>query len=186
VPTKYGWIVSYPEGLILGWGTDIGAFCYLQAEAGIEIGRYVQLGGGCKIYSVSTIDNKRGTVILGENCKIGSNSVIMPNTIIGENSVVGALSFQATRYGLAYLRRRSGVLRMQIPYFRPPYANYSEIEPKIQEIVDSRVYTKGGYMSLLEARLSHYLGVDHAITCASGTSALWIAMKALCHTYHPG
>lgn len=97
VPTKYGWIVSYPEGLILGWGTDIGAFCYLQAEAGIEIGRYVQLGGGCKIYSVSTIDNKRGTVILGENCKIGSNSVIMPNTIIGENSVVGALSF--VRYG---------------------------------------------------------------------------------------
>jgi NDP-sugar pyrophosphorylase family protein len=84
VPTKYGWIVSYPEGLILGWGTDIGAFCYLQAEAGIEIGRYVQLGGGCKIYSVSTIDNKRGTVILGENCKIGSNSVIMPNDNRGE------------------------------------------------------------------------------------------------------
>jgi dTDP-4-amino-4,6-dideoxygalactose transaminase len=68
---------------------------------------------------------------------------------------------------------------MQIPYFRPPYANYSEIEPKIQEIVDSRVYTKGAYRSLLEARLSHYLGVDHAITCASGTSALYIAMRVM-------
>lgn len=93
VPTKYGWIVSHPEGLILGWGSDIGAFCYLQAEAGIDIGRHVQLGSGCRVYSVSTIDNKRGTVILGENCKIGSNSVIMPNTTIGENSWIGALSF---------------------------------------------------------------------------------------------
>ena len=93
VPTQYGWTVSHPEGLILGWGTDIGAFCYLQAEAGIEIGRHVQLGAGCRIFSVSTIDNKRGTVILGENCKIGANSVILPGTTVGENSVVGALSF---------------------------------------------------------------------------------------------
>ena len=93
VPTKYGWIVSHPEGLILGFGADIGAFCYLQAEAGIDIGKYVQFGGGCKVYSVSTIDNKRGAVILGENCKIGANSVILPGTIVGENSVVGALSF---------------------------------------------------------------------------------------------
>jgi dTDP-4-amino-4,6-dideoxygalactose transaminase len=34
-------------------------------------------------------------------------------------------------------------------------------------------------MSLLEARLSHYLGVDHAVTCASGSAALWIAMRVL-------
>jgi dTDP-4-amino-4,6-dideoxygalactose transaminase len=68
---------------------------------------------------------------------------------------------------------------MQIPYFRPPYINYSAIEPKIREIVDSRVYTKGAYRSLLEARLSHYLGVDHVITCASGTAALWIAMRVM-------
>ena len=93
VPTKYGWIVAHPESLILGFGTDIGAFCYLQAEAGIDIGRHVQLGSGCRIYSVSSIDNKRGTVTLGDNCKIGANSVIMPGTIVGENSMIGALSF---------------------------------------------------------------------------------------------
>lgn len=69
--------------------------------------------------------------------------------------------------------------QIQIPYFRPPYANYHEIEPKILDIVDSRIYTKGAYKSLLEARLSHYLGVDHVITCASGTAALYIAMRMM-------
>lgn len=69
--------------------------------------------------------------------------------------------------------------QIQIPYFRPPYANYQEIEPKIRDIVDSRTYTKGAYRSLLEARLSHYLGVDHVITCASGTAALHIAMRIM-------
>lgn len=68
---------------------------------------------------------------------------------------------------------------MQIPYFRPPYINYFAIEPKIQEIIDSRVYTKGAYKSLLESRLSYYIGVDHAITCASGTAALHIAMRVM-------
>ena len=72
---------------------------------------------------------------------------------------------------------------MQIPYFRPPYINYFAIEPKIQEIIDSRVYTKGAYKSLLESRLSYYIGVDHAITCASGTAALHIAMRVMHQVY---
>ena len=46
----------------------------------------------CSIYSHSTIDQKKGSVLL-KNRKIGSHSTIMPNVTIGENSVIGAYSF---------------------------------------------------------------------------------------------
>jgi len=75
---------------------------------------------------------------------------------------------------------------MQVPYFRPPYVNYSEIEQALRGVVESRVYTKGKHRDMLEGELQERLGVDHAITCASGTAALWIALRALYHTYHPG
>ncbi len=41
----------------------------------------------------STIDDKKGQVILKKNCKIGSHSVVMPGITVGENAVVGAMSF---------------------------------------------------------------------------------------------
>ncbi len=53
----------------------------------------MQIGSHCSIYSVSTIDNKEGEVILKKNCRIGSHSVIMPGVTIGENSIIGAFSF---------------------------------------------------------------------------------------------
>jgi len=92
-PTKYGWIVSHPQKLILGRDTDIGAFSYVQAEEGVSIGDKSQIGSHCSIYSVSTIDGKRGRVVIGRNAKIGSHSVVMPGVTIGENAVVGAMSF---------------------------------------------------------------------------------------------
>ncbi len=88
--TKYNWLVQNKKGLRLGYKTDIGAFCYLNAYAGIIIEDYVQIGGGVKIYSIDTISNKKGKIVLKRNCKIGANSVILPNVIIGENSVIGA------------------------------------------------------------------------------------------------
>ena len=53
----------------------------------------MQIGSHCAIYSISTIDNKEGQVILKKNCRIGSHSVVMPGVTIGENSVIGAFSF---------------------------------------------------------------------------------------------
>lgn len=91
--TKWHWVVQHKEGLQLGKYTDIGAFCYINAQKGVVIEDNVQIGGGVKIYSVSTIDNKEGKVILKNNCKIGAHSVIMPGVTVGENSVVGAFSF---------------------------------------------------------------------------------------------
>jgi len=93
IPTKYNWVVRGKENFKLGKYTDIGAFVYIKASGGVVVEDYVQIGGGTKIYSLSTIGNKKGKILLKKNCKIGANSVIMPGVTIGENSVVGALSF---------------------------------------------------------------------------------------------
>jgi len=91
--TKYNYIVQYPENLKLGKNFDIGTFTYINSHFGVEISDNVQMGSHCSIYSHSTIDSKKGKVILKRNCKIGSHSTIMPNVTIGENSVIAAYSF---------------------------------------------------------------------------------------------
>lgn len=91
-PTKYNWIVQNKDGLELGYKTDIGAFSYINAKYGVEIQDEVQVGSHCSIYSLSTIDNKKGKVLLKKNSKIGSHSTILPNVTVGENSIIGAHS----------------------------------------------------------------------------------------------
>jgi len=91
--TKYNYIVQYPESLKIGKNFDIGTFTYINSRFGVEISDNVQIGSHCSIYSDSTIDDKKGPVKLGRNCKIGSHSTIMPNVKVGENSIVAAYSF---------------------------------------------------------------------------------------------
>jgi len=90
--TKYNWIVQNLDGFNLGVKTDIGAFTYINAKYGVIIEDFVQIGSHCSLYSLSTIDNKQGKIVLRENCKIGSHSTIMPNVRIGKNSIIGAHS----------------------------------------------------------------------------------------------
>ncbi|AEG18370.1 acyltransferase [Methanobacterium paludis] len=90
---KYNWVIQHKENLKLGYKTDVGAFTYINAKNDVLIGDNVQIGSHCSIYSISTIDNKEGPVILKKNCRIGSHSIIMPNVTVGENSIVGAFSF---------------------------------------------------------------------------------------------
>ena len=92
-PTKYNWVVQHKDNFKLGYRTDIGAFTYINAKHGVVIEDLVQIGSHCSIYSVSTIDDKEGEVVLKKNCKIGSHSVVMPGVTVGENSIVGAFSF---------------------------------------------------------------------------------------------
>ena len=92
-PTKYSWIVQNKQNFKLGQKTDIGAFTYINAKYGVAIEDFVQVGSHCSIYSISTIDNKKGRVKLKKNCKIGSHSIIMPGITVGENSIIGAFSF---------------------------------------------------------------------------------------------
>ena len=91
--TKWNWMVQNVEGLKLGKKTDIGVFTYINAKHGVEIQDNVQIGSHCSIYSESTIDEKSGKVIIGENTRIGSHSLIMPGVTIGKNAVIGASSF---------------------------------------------------------------------------------------------
>ena len=86
-------MVQHKENLDLGYKTDIGAFTYINAKFGVTIEDFVEIGSHCSIYSISTIDNKKGKVTLKKNCKIGSHSVVMPGVTVGENSIVGAFSF---------------------------------------------------------------------------------------------
>ena len=90
--TKYNWVVQNLDGFDLHINTDIGAFSYINALHGVKIENEVQIGSHCSIYSVSTIDNSSGKVILKKGCKIGSHSTILPGVTIGENSIVGAHS----------------------------------------------------------------------------------------------
>ena len=92
-PTIYNWLVQNVRGFKLGNRTDIGAYTYINAKHGVVIEDYVQIGSHCSIYSVSTIDNKKGKVVLKKNCRIGTHSVVMPGVTVGENAVVGAFSF---------------------------------------------------------------------------------------------
>jgi acetyltransferase-like isoleucine patch superfamily enzyme len=91
--TEYNWLVQHKDKLKIGYKTDIGAFTYINAKHGVIIEDYVQIGSHCSIYSVSTIDNKEGEVVLKKGCRIGSHSVIMPGVMIGEKSIIGAFSF---------------------------------------------------------------------------------------------
>ena len=90
--TKYNYIVQYPENLKLGKNFDIGAFTYINAKYGVTIRENVQVGSHCSIYSLSTIDDQKGSVILENGCRIGTHSTILPGVRIGENSIVGAHS----------------------------------------------------------------------------------------------
>jgi len=92
-PTRFNWVVQHTENLNLGFRTDIGAFSYINARHGVTIEDEVQIGSHCSVYSVSTIDDKTGPVLLKKNCRIGSHSVIMPGVTVGENARIGAFSF---------------------------------------------------------------------------------------------
>ena len=93
IPTKYHWLVQNSAGLELGYKTDIGAFTYINARFGVVLEDEVQIGSHCSLYSLSTIDDKHGQIVLRKSCKVGSHSTIMPGVTIGENSIIGAHSF---------------------------------------------------------------------------------------------
>lgn len=91
--TKWNWMVQGVKGLKLGSRTDIGAFTYINASHGVELGDNVQIGSHCSIYSLSTIDGKKGKVVIKENACLGSHSVVMPGVTVGKNSIIGAFTF---------------------------------------------------------------------------------------------
>jgi acetyltransferase-like isoleucine patch superfamily enzyme len=91
--TKWGWKCQHHKNLKLGTSVDIGSFTYINAKYRVELEREVQIGSHCSLYSISTIDNKKGRILVKKNARIGAHSVVMPGITIGKNSIIGAFSF---------------------------------------------------------------------------------------------
>ena len=71
---------------------------------------------------------------------------------------------------------------MKIPFIdlQSQYQSYkSEIDSSIQDVLDSSQYIMGPKVKSFESNLANYVGVKHAIGCASGTDALLIALMAI-------
>jgi len=54
----------------------------------------------------------------------------------------------------------------------------SKLDPAIAEVMSGTRYILGPNVQALESELAGYLGVAHAISCASGTDALHLALRA--------
>ncbi len=90
---KYYFLIQHKEKLDLGEKTDIGAFTYINAKYGVIIEKNVQIGAHCSIYTHSTIDDKKGKIVIKENARIGTHSTVMPGVTVGKNAIIGAHSF---------------------------------------------------------------------------------------------
>ncbi|MFO7660896.1 MAG: DegT/DnrJ/EryC1/StrS family aminotransferase [Candidatus Cloacimonadaceae bacterium] len=62
-------------------------------------------------------------------------------------------------------------------------AQYKPIMPKLRQAIDevllNHQYIMGPQVKALETKMQEYLGIKHAIGCASGTDALVLAIRAL-------
>lgn len=73
-------------------------------------------------------------------------------------------------------------VRPQIPFIdleRQYRSIDSEIEKRIDKVLNHGQYIMGPEVQELEDKLAQYVGVKHVITCANGTDALLLALMAL-------
>lgn len=69
---------------------------------------------------------------------------------------------------------------MQFIDLKQQYLKYQEeIDARIRKVFDHGNFIMGPEIAELEKALADYVGVPHAITCASGTDSLEIALRAL-------
>ena len=54
-----------------------------------------------------------------------------------------------------------------------------EIDQAIQNVIEESAFIRGPYVSRFEEEYAREVGVEHCISCASGTDALYISLKAL-------
>jgi len=76
-------------------------------------------------------------------------------------------------------RRRN---KMNIPFvdLKAQYQTIkTEIDTAIQNVIDETAFIKGKYVQKFEKEYAESYGVKHVISCANGTDAIYIALKAL-------
>ena len=88
--------------LIIGDNVKINYFCIIACQDSIKIGDGTEFGPSVYLYDhdhnykaglSSNSDKKKkkkAPIIIGKNCWIGANTIILRGTKIGDNSVVGA------------------------------------------------------------------------------------------------
>ncbi len=59
-----------------------------------------------------------------------------------------------------------------------PYVD-DEIKKKVLEVIQSKQYVDGRYTRMFEKRFASYIGVKEAVAVSSGTSSLYLILKAL-------
>lgn len=112
-PVNRNTIVSNADNIIFD-NSSINIFqvpgCYFQSHKGkIEIGREVYIAPNCGIITTNhDIYNPNNHVegediVIGDNCWIGMNSVILPGVIIGNHTVVGAGSIVTKSFPEGYV-----------------------------------------------------------------------------------
>lgn len=71
---------------------------------------------------------------------------------------------------------------MTVP-FADLHAQYISIKPEIDaaiaDVIASSAFIRGAHVELFEAAFAEAIGTAHCVSCANGTDALYIAMRAL-------
>lgn len=98
-PVHWSSIVSYPERISRHHWRPFPGFLpgsYIQAMNGIVIGKNVRLGPGTKIISAShnvynyDLHDHAQPIIIGDNCWIAANAIILPGVKLGNHTIVAA------------------------------------------------------------------------------------------------
>lgn len=101
VPWPVHWAsnVSWPERITMRDWRPYPGFLpgqYIQARNGIQIGKNVRLGPGVKLVSAShALDDfskheECGSIVIGDNCWLGANAILLPGVELGDHVVVAA------------------------------------------------------------------------------------------------
>ena len=94
-------IIENDAKVMIGKGCKFNYNCSINSLGSIKIGNYSIFGEGLKIYDhnhrfninkrhISDQGMSVGKIIIGKNCWLGSNVVVLKGSIIGDNCVIGA------------------------------------------------------------------------------------------------